>query len=331
MPTGIDKANRRSNIQTRMIDLIGNTPLIPLWRITSPRQARILVKLESSNPTGSMKDRGALAIVSKAAADGRLKPGGTIVECTSGSTGTSLSSVAIALGYKCLLVSSDAFSHEKLNHMQALGATLQIVKSDKKKITAELVKTMIEASRQLSLQPGHFWADQFNNLDVLAGYGVLGDEVWAQTSGRIDAFVQAVGTGGSLRGTAEALRRHDSGIRIVAVEPEESPILSSGRSGNNRIEGIGMGYVVPLWKPELVNEIMTVSASDAMAMARRLAREEGLFAGASTGANVAAALQLAERLGPDATIVTLMIDTGIKYLSTEVYNLEKCEGSSHNA
>ena len=318
-------------MQTRMIDLIGNTPLIPLRRVIAAGQARILVKLESANPTGSMKDRAALAIVSKAAADGRLKPGGTIVECTSGSTGTSLAGVAIALGYHCLLVSSDAFSDEKLAHMQALGAKLQIVKSDKKRITAELVKTMIEASRQLSLQPGHFWADQFNNLDVLAGYGVLGDEVWAQTSGRIDAFVQAVGTGGSLRGTAEALRRHDSGIRIVAVEPEESPILSSGRSGNNRIEGIGMGYVVPLWKPELVDEIMTVSASDAMAMARRLAREEGLFAGASTGANVVAALQLADRLGPEATIVTLMIDTGIKYLSTEVYNLEKREGGSHNA
>lgn len=318
-------------MQTRMIDLIGNTPLIPLRRVISAGQARVLVKLESANPTGSMKDRAALAIVSKAAEDGRLKPGGTIVECTSGSTGTSLSGVAIALGYHCLLVSSDAFSDEKLAHMQALGATLQIVKSDNNRITAELVKTMIEASRQLSLQPDHFWADQFNNLDVLTGYGALGDEAWAQTSGRIDAFVHAVGTGGSLRGTAEALKRHDSSIRIVAVEPEESPVLSGGRPGGNRIEGIGMGYVVPLWKPELVDEIVTVSASDAMAMARRLAREEGLFAGASSGANVVAALRLAERLGPDATIITLMIDTGIKYLSTEVYNLEKREGGIDNA
>ena len=318
-------------MHTRMIDLIGNTPLIPLRRVISAGQARILVELESVNPTGSMKDRAALAIVTKAAADGRLQPGGTIVECTSGSTGTSLSGVAIALGYHCLLVSSDAFSDEKLSHMQALGAKLQIVKSDNKRITAELVKTMIEESRQLSLQPGHFWADQFNNLDVLAGYDALGDEVWSQTSGGIDAFVQAVGTGGSLRGTAEALRRHDSSIRIVAVEPEESPVLSGGRPGGNRIEGIGMGYVVPLWKPELVDEIVTVSASDATAMARRLARQEGLFAGASSGANVVAALRLADRLGPDATIVILMIDTGINYLSTEVYNFEKREGGSRNA
>ena len=306
-------------MHTSVIDLIGNTPVMPLRRLVPPGHARVLVKLESANPTGSMKDRAALAIVRKAAEDGRLRPGGTIVECTSGSTGTSLSSIAIALGYKCLLVSSDAFSDEKLAHMRALGAGLEIVKSENKRITAELVKTMIEASRQLSLRPGHFWADQFNNPDVLSGYQDLGDELWTQTGGRIDAFVQAVGTGGSLRGTAEALRQHDSAIRVVAVEPAESPVLSGGAPGGNRIEGIGMGYVVPLWKPALVDEIMTVSASDAMAMARRLAREEGLFAGASSGANVVAALRLAERLGPNATIVTLLIDTGIKYLSTEVY------------
>ena len=302
-----------------LVDLIGNTPLIPLQALVPPGNGRVLVKLESMNPSGSMKDRAALAIVRRAAENGRLQAGGTIVECTSGSTGTSLASVAVALGYRCLLVSSDAFSDEKLSHMRALGAELQIVRSDNKRITAELVKSMIETSRQLSLQPGHFWADQFNNLDVLTGYQGLGDEMWDQTGGRIDAFVQAVGTGGSLRGTAEALKRRDRDIRIVAVEPEESPVLSGGSPGGNRIEGIGMGYVVPLWKPGLADEIMTVSASDAMAMARRLAREAGLFAGASSGANVVAALRLAERLGPTATIVTLMIDTGIKYLSTEVF------------
>ena len=256
---------------------------MPLRRVVPAEHARVLIKLESTNPTGSMKDRAALAIVRRAAEDGRLEPGGTIVECTSGSTGTSLTSVAVALGYRCLLVSSDAFSDEKLAHMRALGAELQIVRSDDKQITAELVKTMIEASHQLSLRPGHFWADQFHNVDVLTGYQGLGDELWEQAGGRIDAFVQAVGTGGSLRGTAEALRRHDGNIRVVAVEPAESPVLSGGQTGSNRIEGIGMGYVVPLWKPELVDEITTVSASDAMAMARRLAREEGLFGGASSG------------------------------------------------
>ena len=306
-------------MHSSVIDLIGDTPLVPLRKVVPAGHARLLVKLESMNPTGSMKDRAALAIVQRAAERGQLAPGGTIVECTSGSTGTSLASVAVALGYRCLLVSSDAFSDEKLAHMKALGAELQIVRSDNKQITADLVKALIETSRQLSLRKDHFWADQFNSRDVLTGYQGLGDEIWQQTSGQINAFVQVVGTGGSFRGTAEALRRHDGTIRIVAVEPEESPVLSGGRSGSNRIEGIGMGYVVPLWKPGLADEIITVSAADAMAMARRLAREEGLFAGASSGANVVAALRLAARLGPEATIVTLMIDTGIKYLSTEVY------------
>ena len=306
-------------MQTSVIDLIGNTPLIPLRRVVPPGHARVLVKLESANPTGSMKDRAALAIVRRAAQGARLQPGDTIVECTSGSTGTSLASVAVALGYKCLLVSSDAFSTEKLAHMRALGADLELLRSDNKKITVELVTALIETSRQLSQQPGHFWADQFNNADVLTGYAALGDEIWTQTDGRIDAFVQGVGTGGSLRGTAEALHLHDPGVRIVAVEPAESPVLSGGAPGANLIEGIGMGYVVPLWKPGLADEIIPVPAAEAMAMSRRLAREEGLFGGASSGANVLAALRLAERLGPQATIVTLMCDSGMKYLSTEVY------------
>ena len=306
-------------MQSSVIDLIGNTPLVPLRRLVPPGHARVLIKLESANPTGSMKDRAALAIVSRAAQAARLQPGDTIVECTSGSTGTSLASVAVALGYKCLLVTSDAFSTEKLSHMRALGADLQILRSDNKKITVELVTALIETSRQLSQQPGHFFADQFHNSDVLTGYSALGDEIWAQTDGRIDAYVQGVGTGGSLRGTAEALRLHGAAIRIVAVEPAESAVLSGGTPGANLIEGIGMGYVVPLWKPGLADEIIAVPAADAIAMSRRLAREEGLFGGPSSGANVVAALRLAERLGPQATIVTLMCDSGIKYLSTVVY------------
>lgn len=310
-----------------VIDLIGNTAVLPLRRLASPESARVLIKLEAHNPTGSMKDRAALAIVQRAAESGRLKPGHTIVECTSGSTGTSLASVAVALGYRCLLITSDAFSDEKLAHMRALGAELEIVTSDRKRITAELVKGMIERSRQLSLAPGHFWADQFNNSDVLMGYHALADELWDQAGERIDVFVQAVGTGGSLRGTAERLRKHSSDIRIVAVEPAESPVLSGGAPGANRIEGIGMGYAVPLWRPDLADEIITVSAAEAMAMARELAREEGLFAGASTGANVVAALRVAQGLGPEAIVATLMIDTGIKYLSTEVYRRDQSPAS----
>ena len=303
----------------RVVDLIGNTPVVELQSVVPAGYARVFVKLESMNPTGSMKDRAALAMVQRAAADGRLPVGGTVVECTSGSTGTSLAMVATALGYRCLLVTSDAFSDEKLAHMRALGAELTLIQSDDKQITESLVTTLIETSRQLSLQPNHFWVDQFHNPDGMAGYHALGDELCTQVGHRIDAFVHGVGTAQSLLGTTQALRRHYPGIHIAAVEPTESPVLSSGQSGAHRIEGIGMGFVVPLWQPGAVDAVMTVSTAEAKAMARRLAREEGLFGGASSGANVVAALHVAGRLGPDAAVTTLMVDTGIKYLSTDVY------------
>jgi cysteine synthase len=228
-----------------VVDLIGNTPVLPLRRLTSPDHARVVVKLEAHNPTGSMKDRAALAIVQRAAESGRLRLGDTIVECTGGSTGTFLASMALALGYRCLLVTSDAFNEEKPSHMRWLGAELEIFPSDKKRITAELVKGMIERSRELSLQPRHFWADQFSNTDVLTGYLSLADELWEQTQGAIDAIVQAVGTGGSLRGTSEHLRNHRRDIRLAAVEPAESPVLSGEAPGANRPQGIGMDYRDP--------------------------------------------------------------------------------------
>ena len=312
-------APRAAVVNGRVIDLIGNTPVVQLHTIVPSGHARVLVKLESMNPTGSMKDRAALAMVQRAAADGRLPPGGTVVECTSGSTGTSLAMVATALGYRCLLVTSDAFSDEKLAHMRALGAELTLIGSEDKQITEALVKTLIETSRQLSLQPGHFWVDQFHNTDGMIGYHALGEELCQQAGGRIDAFVQGVGTAQSLHGTTQALRRHQRDVRTIAVEPAESPVYSTGQSGAHRIEGIGMGFVVPLWQPDLVDEVIAVSTDDAKAMARRLAREEGLFGGASSGANVVAALRLAERLGSGATVATLLVDTGIKYLSTDVY------------
>ena len=318
MSTGVSEP-RASAVARGVTELVGNTPLVRLQTIVPPGHARVLVKLEAMNPTGSMKDRAALAMVRRAAADGRLPPGGTVVECTSGSTGTSLAMVATALGYRCLLVTSDAFSDEKLAHMRALGAELVLVPSDAKQITEALVTTLIETSRRLSRRPGHFWADQFHNPDGMAGYQALGEELHAQAGGRIDAFVHAVGTAQSLHGTARALRGRLPGVRVVAVEPAESPVLSGGPGGAHRIEGIGMGFVVPLWRPELVDEVLVVSTDDAKAMARRLAREEGLFGGASSGANVVAALRLAERLGPGATVATLLVDTGIKYLSTDVY------------
>ena len=283
----------------------------------------VLVKLEFQNPTGSLKDRMALAVISRAEADGRLRPGDTVVEYTGGSTGASLALVCAAKGYPIRIVSSDAFSPEKLDQMAALGAELTLVPSEGGRTTKQLIRNMVEAARRLSAEPHTYWTDQLQNLDSIAGYHSLGEEIERQTEGRVDAFVHSVGTGASLRGVATALRQHRPGVRIAAVEPAESPVLSGGAAGPHKIEGVGIGYVPPLWDAALVDEIVAVATDDAKAMARRLAREEGLFAGTSSGANVVAAIRIGERLGPDATVVTLMADSGLKYLNTDVYRSER--------
>jgi cysteine synthase A len=303
-----------------MLDAVGNTPIVELQRIRARSGARIMVKLESANPTGSMKDRIAVAMVSRAAADGRLAPGGRVVEYTGGSTGMALAFVCAAGGYRCTLVSSDAFSEEKRTGMAAFGAEVVLVPSDHKRITEDLIRAMIAKARELATKPGSYWTDQLNNRDGEAGYHPLGEEIWSQTGGRVTAFVQAVGTAHSLHGTADVLRKHMPDVRIVAVEPAESPVLSEGRTGGHRIEGIGIGFAPPLWRPEEVDEIVKVGSDEAMAMTRRLAAEEGLFAGTSTGANVIAALHIAEGVSEDGVVVTLAVDSGSKYLSTELYS-----------
>jgi cysteine synthase A len=242
-----------------------------------------------------------------------------VVEYTGGSTGTSLAFVCAARGYRIRIVTSDAFSQEKRDHMAALGAELTLVPSEGGLTTKKLILDMIETARRLSQEPGSCWTDQLNNLDSLAGYQALGEEIWAQTGGAVDAFVHCVGTAATIRGVASVLNARKPGVRIVAVEPAESSVLRGGPPGPHRIEGVGIGYTPPLWEPSLVDEIVAVPTADAKAMARRLAREEAVFAGTSAGANVLAALQVAERLGPDARIVTLFADTGLKYLSTDVY------------
>ncbi len=304
---------------TNITASVGETPLVQLTRVVSPRSARVLVKVESHNPTGSMKDRMALSVVDRAAASGRLVPSGTLVEYTGGSTGTSLAFVCAARGFSVTLVTSDAFSQEKRDHMRALGANVIEIPSDGGGTTRELIQSMMAKAEELSAGPTAFYADQFNNLDAAAGYAPLAEEVWDQTGGRVDAFVQSVGTAQCITGVARELRTRNAAIEIVAVEPAESPVLSGGASGAHKIEGVGPGFIPPLWDKDLVDDILQVSTSDAKEMTRTLAQEEALFGGTSSGANVVAALQVAQRLGSGKTVVTLLCDSGLKYLSTDLY------------
>jgi cysteine synthase A len=297
-----------------ILDSIGKTTLLPLRNLVPKGSARILLKLESENPTGSMKDRMALSMIETPEWEGRLEPKRPVVEYTGGSTGVSLALVCAVTAHPLHLVTSDAFSKEKLDHMKILGAKLEILPSVGGGMTEQLTKDMIARAGEIATKTGAYWTDQMKNLDQLPAYQRMAEEIWNETQGKIDAFVQFVGTGGSLRGTAEGLKRRNENIRMFAVEPTESPVLSGGKSGAHKIDGVGAGFVVPMWKPELVEAIEQVSTADATAMALRLAREEGLFAGTSTGGNVVAALRVAERLGEGATVVTVMVDTGMKYL-----------------
>lgn len=301
-----------------ILGAIGNTSLVQLKNVVPPGCAEIYVKLEWENPTGSMKDRAAQAMISKAE-EGRLKPGDTIVEYTGGSTGISLALVSIAKGYHIHLITSDAFSQDKLNQMKAFGAELTMIPSEGGRTTKKLILEMIEAAREFSMKPHTFWTDQLNNYDSITGYYSLAEEILKQTSNQINAFVHCVGTSASLRGAATVLKRYNPMIKIAAVEPAESAVLSGCQPGPHNIEGVGIGYTPPLWDANLADEIIPVKTEDAKAMARRLAREEGLFAGTSSGANVIASIRIAEELGSEAKVVTLMVDSGLKYLNTDLY------------
>lgn len=307
------------SIGNNILQAIGNTSLVQLRNVVPPGCANVFVKLEWENPTGSMKDRVAQAMISRAEEDGRLRPGDTIVEYTGGSTGISLALICVAKGYRLHIVTSDAFSQDKLGQMSAFGAELTIVPSEGGLTTKKLILDMIETAKEFSQKPHTYWTDQLNNLDSIAGYYPLAEEIWNQTNGEVDAFVQCVGTAASSRGVATVLKRYNPNLKIIVVEPAESAVLLGGQAGPHKIEGVGIGYTPPLWDPSLVDEIIPVKTDDAKDMARRLAREEALFAGTSSGANVIAAIRVAEQLGPDAKVVTLMVDSGLKYLSTDVY------------
>lgn len=293
--------------------------MLELRNVVPNGSARVLVKLECENPTGSMKDRAALAMVQAAEADGRLQSSGSVVEYSGGSTGVSLALICAVKRYPLHIVTSEVFSQEKRDHMEALGAQLTLVSSSGGGTTKALTLEMIETARKIAQTPGYYWTDQLNNLDQFESYVQMGEEIWEQTGGHVDAFVHFVGTSASLQGVAIALHGHSEKIRIVAIEPTESAVLSGGSSGSHNIEGTGAGFVVPLWSEDVADDVFTVSTAEAMAMSRRLTREEGIFAGTSSGGNVVAALRVAKELGPDATVATLIVDSGLKYLSTKLY------------
>jgi cysteine synthase len=302
-----------------VLKAIGGTPVVRLRRTVSAADADVLIKLESVNPTGSYKDRMALAMIEGAEARGVLRQGVRVVEFTGGSTGSSLAMVCAAKGYRFVVLSSDAFAREKLLTMEALGAELRMVPSDGGKVTPALFERFKKEIAVLASEPNTFWTDQFHNEDAVLGYMGIGRELLQQTGGKIDAFCAAVGTGGLLRGVSRALRDAGCRARIVALEPSSSPALTQGRGGAHRVEGIGTGSVPPHMADRPYDEARAVDEGDARAMAKRLAREEGLLVGTSSGLNVAAAVQLARELGPGKTVATVAVDTGLKYLAGDLF------------
>lgn len=299
---------------------IGNTPLIKLERLAKPGCAEIYVKYEGANPTGSMKDRMALSMVEGAEKRGQLKPGGTVMDYTGGSTGSSLAMVCATKGYKAYFVSSDAFAMEKLQTMKAFGAELEIFPSGDGKITAKLIDSMVARARELSKQPNTFWTDQFNNVDNRNAYHQMAKEIIKELGNDIDEFIMGVGTGGSFSGNAEVLKKEIPNIRCIAIEPYYVRALSGGDvSGKHKLEGIGSGFVPTICRLDLADEIMAVKDEDAYETARKLATVEGIFGGTTSGANVWAAMQRARIIGTGKKIVTIIVDSGLKYLNGDLF------------
>jgi cysteine synthase A len=299
---------------------IGNTPLIKLERLAEPGCADIYVKYEGANPTGSMKDRMALSMVEGAEKRGQLKPGGRVMDYTGGSTGSSLAMVCAIKGYKAFFVSSDAFATEKLQTMKAFGAELEIFPSGNGRITAKLIDSMIERARELSKEPNTFWTDQFNNVDNRTAYHQMAREIIDELGNGIDEFIMGVGTGGSFSGNAEVLKKEIPDIRCAAIEPYNVRALSGGDvSGKHKLEGIGSGFVPAICRLDLADEIIAVQDEDAYETAGKLARTEGIFGGTTSGANVWAAMQRARVIGPGKKIVTIIVDSGLKYLNGDLY------------
>ena len=302
-----------------ILSAIGNTPTVKLAKIPSAKSADVYVKLEYLNPTGSYKDRMALAIIEEAETKGVLKNGMTVIECTAGGTGTSLALVCAAKGYSFKVISSDAFAAEKLKAMTFFGATLELFKSDNGKITPDLIPRMIARAEELGNEHGNYWTQQFKNTDALTGYHKMGEEVISSV-GLVDALVVSVGTAGMFMGVSAALKHANAGVRLIILEPASAPLISKGIKGSHKVDGIGVGFVPPMLSLDSYDTVLAISEDEARSMAKRLAKEEGIFGGTSTGLNVVGALRIAEQLGPGKTVVTVACDHGMKYMNAGLFD-----------
>ena len=306
-----------------ILEIIGNTPIVKLQKIVPRGCGEIYLKLEAYNPTGSKKDRMALAMIEGAEKRGLLKKGMTVVEYSGGSTGAGLAFVCTLKGYRFRLITADVFGKEKIGLMRSLGADVEIIKSENGKITKELINKMINRAKEISKEPNTFFTNQLDNKDVIEGFVPLGEEIIDQLGEDIDAICDTVGTAGTLMGIAKAFKENQT--KIIAVEPSSSPILSEGIKGSHNVEGVGLGFIPAIYNPRLVDEVITVEESHARQTSRDLALKEGIFCGTSSGMNVAAAIEVSKKLGPKSKVVAIACDTGLKYLSEGLFDNKKRE------
>ena len=303
-----------------ILEIIGNTPIVKLQKIVSRGCGEIYLKLEAYNPTGSKKDRMALAMIEGAEKRGDLKKGMTVVEYSGGSTGAGLAFVCSLKGYRFRLITANVFGKEKISLMNSLGADLEVIKSRDGKITKELINKMINRAKEISKEPNTFFTNQLDNEDVIKGFVPLGEEILDQINGSIDAVCDTVGTAGTLMGIAKAFKNANSNSKIIAVEPSSSPILSKGIKGSHNVEGVGLGFIPKIYDSKLVYDVITIEESIARQTSRDLALKEGVFCGTSSGMNVAAAIQISQKLGPKSRVVAIACDTGLKYLSEGLFD-----------